>query len=136
MLNQMRGQSIFAAERLLLFIFLINLKYTLSCSQINRIFRTSQDSILYVLWLLPRISKVNFACSSGLLIFMKKKKKIRRLKSLDQHFHKAIAWSLTSAVLSSGGVWGGGGHSFLCSSQAHHCPGSITGRHGPWSHSL
>lgn len=115
MLNQMRGQSIFAAERLLLFIFLINLKYTLSCSQINRIFRTSQDSILYVLWLLPRISKVNFACSSGLLIFMKKKK-IRRLKSLDQHFHKAIAWSLTSAVLSSGGVWGGGG----TASSVHH----------------
>lgn len=115
MLNQMRGQSIFAAERLLLFIFLINLKYTLSCSQINRIFRTSQDSILYVLWLLPRISKVNFACSSGLLIFMKKKK-IRRLKSLDQHFHKAIAWSLTSAVLSSGGGVGWGG----TASSVHH----------------
>lgn len=130
MLNQMRGQSIFAAERLLLFIFLINLKYTLSCSQINRIFRTSQDSILYVLWLLPRISKVNFACSSGLLIFMKKKKN-QKIEITRPAFPQGNCLEPDICCLKQRGGVGWGGHSFLCSSQAHHCPGSITGRHGP-----
>ena len=118
MLNQMRGQSIFAAERLLLFIFLINLKYTLSCSQINRIFRTSQDSILYVLWLLPRISKVNFACSSGLLIFMKKKN--QKIEITRPAFPQGNCLEPDICCLKQRGGWGGRGGWVGTASSVHH----------------